>query len=106
MEDQTATHATVYEQAIVNVVRALSARRAAQVLDFARWLQTQAQPDNDSAQDDLLDDDDMERDEQIWENSYLASREKFRLMAREAIAEFEAGATLEMIIEDGQVKAQ
>ena len=105
MEDQIITHSTVYEQAIVNVVRALSARRAAQVLDFARWLQTQAQSDNDSAQDDLLDDD-IEMEEQIWENSYLASREKFRLMAREAIAEFEAGATLEMIIEDGQVKTQ
>jgi len=105
MEDQTVIHSTVYEQAIVNVVRALSARRAAQVLDFARWLQTQAQPDTDSAPDDLLDDD-IEMEEQIWENSYLASREKFRLMAREAIAEFEAGATLEMIIEDGQVKTQ
>jgi hypothetical protein len=76
------------------------------VLDFARWLQIQAQPDNDSPQDDLLDEDEMEREEQIWENSYLASREKFRLMAREAIAEFAAGTTLEMIIEEGQVKTQ
>ena len=105
MQDQTTMHSTVYEQAIVNVVRALSARRAAQVLDFARWLQTQAQPANDSAQDDLLDDD-IETEEQIWESSYFASREKFRLMARDAVAEFEAGATLEMIIEDGQVQNQ
>ncbi len=105
MEEQTIMHSIVYEQAIVNVVRTLPARRAAEVLDFARWLQTQVQPGSDAAQD-ALPDDDIEQEERIWENSYLASRDEFRLMAREAVAEYEAGTTLEMIIEDGHVRIQ
>ncbi|MBM3134032.1 MAG: hypothetical protein FJZ89_01840 [Chloroflexi bacterium] len=92
----TSQYATV-EQALLKVLRALPPRRAAQVLDFARWLQTQPVPDELS---------ELELEEKSWEQFYLANRDHFRAMARQALDDLEAGETLEMVIEDGKVIAR
>ena len=40
----------------------------------------------------------MELEEKAWGQVYLANRDDFRAMAREALVDLDAGDTLEMII--------
>ena len=92
------------EQALMEVVKTLPPRRAMQVLDFARWLQTQPALDEDLS--DSATETEMELEEKAWEQIYLANRDTFRSMAREALDDLDAGDTLEMVIEDGKVTAR
>jgi hypothetical protein len=88
----TSQYATL-EQTLLKIIRALPPRRAAQVLDFARWLQTQPVPDELS---------ELELEEKSWEQFYLANRDHFRAMARQALKDYQAGRTTEITItEDG-----
>jgi hypothetical protein len=49
MTTQSARQPAALELALIDVVRTLPSRRVLQVLDFARWLQTQLAPDEDHA---------------------------------------------------------
>ncbi len=75
---------------LIETVETLDDVRAMQVLDFARWLQTQPAAS------------DME--ETAWEEAYLRQKDAFRKMAEEALLEFEAGVTLEMTMEDDYIQ--
>jgi hypothetical protein len=44
----------------------------------------------------------LERDELAWFNAYQVRRDEFRTMARQAVADFAAGKTTEMAIEEGR----
>ena len=92
------------EQALMEVVKTLSQHRVMQVLDFARWLQTQPALDDDLS--DSATEMEIELEEKAWEQTYLANRDTFRSMAREALDDLDAGDTLEMVIEDGKVTAR
>ena len=92
------------ELALLDVVRSLPSRRALQVLDFARWLQTQLAPEEDAG--DHATQTEMDSEEKAWEQTYKANRDDFRAMARQALADLDAGETLEMVIADGKVKAR
>lgn len=48
----------------------------------------------------------LEREEKKWEQTYNANRDDFRAMARQALADLDAGETLEMVIAGGKVKAR
>ena len=85
---------TSLEKELLETVKRLDKRRAAQVLDFARWLQTQGHEDDSSIEE-----------EQAWEAFYRAHQEDFRAMAREALQELDAGETLEITIEEGRIHA-
>jgi hypothetical protein len=104
METQQKLSSAVFEQALITIVRTLPPRRAAQVLDFARWLQTQPAPDKKFEEE--LTPDELEREEKAWEQVYMANRDHFREMAREALKDLEAGETLEMVIENGKIAAR
>ena len=80
----------ILEQMLIETVETLDDVRAMQVLDFARWLQTQP-----SASD---------MEETAWEEAYLRQKDAFRKMAEEALLEFEAGVTLEMTMEDDHIQ--
>lgn len=92
------------ERTLLDVVRALPSGRALQVLDFARWLQTQLSPDEDAGGN--TDQAEMEQEEKAWEQTYNANRDDFRAMARQALADLDTGETLEMVIADGKVKTR
>jgi hypothetical protein len=49
MTTQSARQPAALELALIDVVRTLPSRRVLQVLDFARWLQTQLTSDEDHA---------------------------------------------------------
>ena len=46
---------------------------------------------------------DLELEEKAWEQFFLANRDNFLAMAQEALEDLEAGNTLEMVIENGEV---
>lgn len=87
-----------HEKKLLELLRALPPQRVSQVLDFARWLQTQPLEDEDLAE--------LETEDAAWEASYLENRETFRAMAQEALVEAETGATLDMVIEAGHIRPQ
>ncbi len=101
MTSQLTRQPTAVELALLDVVKTLPRRRAMQVLDFARWLQTQT-TSNEEGNDEVTPAE-MEQEEKAWEQTYLANRDDFRAMAHQALADLDAGETLEMIIIDGKV---
>ena len=46
----------------------------------------------------------IELEEKLWEAAYLKNRDKFRAMALDALAEFEMGETLDMVIQNGKIQ--
>lgn len=92
------------EQALVRTIRTLHPRRVAEVLDFARWLQTQ--PEVDQATAETLTAAELEVEERAWQAAYEANREEFRALAREALEELDAGETLGLVVRDGKIYPQ
>jgi hypothetical protein len=80
---QPARQPATLERALMDVIKTLPPRRAVEVLDFARWLQTQLAPDEELS--DKAAPVEMELEEQAWEQFYLANRDDFRAMAHQAL---------------------
>jgi len=78
----------------MDVVKTLHPRRAAQVLDFARWLKTQPAPDDELG--DNATETEIELEEKAWEQIYMANRDTFRSMARDALNDLDAGGALKL----------
>lgn len=104
MATQSILQSSTFEQALLKTVRALPPHRATQVLDFARWLQTQ--PEAEELLDDPMTEDELEAEEKAWEQAYLAKRDNFRAMAHQALSALDAGETLEMVSENGKLGAR
>jgi hypothetical protein len=90
------------EQSTLETMRKLHPRRAIQVLDFARWLQTQP------LLDEMLEAEptsvQLADEEAAWEIAYLANRDEFRAMAQQALQELDAGETWELTVEQGKLQ--
>ena len=67
-------------------------------MDFARWLRTQGAGTYNATEMDATQ---LARDESAWRIAYHVRRDEFRAMARQAVADYAAGGTTEMAIEDG-----
>ncbi|HHB90545.1 MAG TPA: hypothetical protein ENK60_04485 [Anaerolineae bacterium] len=80
----------ILEQMLIETVKTLDDQHAMQVLDFARWLQTQPSV--------------SEMEEAAWEEVYLRHKEAFRKMAQEALQELDADETLEMTAEGDHIQ--
>jgi hypothetical protein len=89
------------EQSLMRTIRTLHPRRVAEVLDFARWLQTQPEVDEMTAE--TVTAAELEAEEKAWQAAYEANREDFIALAREALAELDAGETMGMVVRDGKI---
>lgn len=74
-----------FEEALLGAVRGLPPQRAAQVLDFARWLRTQPEPDESLT---AVGREDLAVEEALWDQIYLENSKTFRAMAREALVQW------------------
>lgn len=113
MNSEVTVDSQSIEEALLDAVKTLHPQRKSQVLDFARWLQTQpinSEAPSEEPSEDLLDEEvtkaELEAEEEAWEAAYLANREQFRAMARQALDELEAGETTEIVIKDGKIRSQ
>ena len=98
---------SAYERALIQIVRALPPGRVSQIVDFARFIQSQTtHPQDTDTLDDEEGEDEIRVSEQKWDE-LLARPESQRLMldmAREALAEDDADLTMEMAFdEDGNL---
>ncbi len=96
METQTTLQSSAYEQALISIVRALPIERVLQVLDYARYIQSQVMEDLN-----LLDRDETEEeilaDEARWDAQFAATQEGLKKMADKVRAEIGAGRTMAMV---------
>ncbi len=87
---------------LMETVKIMQPYRVAQVLDFARWLQTQ--PASDEAVDEEITMAEIEKEEDAWQAAYMQNKDEFRAMARQALSDLDAGETLEMVVENGNIR--
>ena len=97
-----------YARAIAQLVAAMSIERAAEVYDFARFLfGTPASVPTPvvESDDDWLNDSPAQIavEDAIWEETLTRNRAKTLALADEASAEFEAGETMPLFNEQGEL---
>lgn len=106
MQKQITLQAVDYAQALAKLVATLPVERAAQVYDFARFLQ--AQPGYPSpveqTEDDWLNDSEeqLAAEDAGWEALYTQQHDKFAKLTEAARAEIVAGVTEPMFDEHGE----
>ena len=69
MAVQVADETTTFERAIIHIVRTLPRERAAQVLDFARFMQIQSQAGSTA--------DTNEPEEDLWGQAFIQSLARY-----------------------------
>lgn len=108
MKTQAASQSSAYEQTVINIMRRLPPERILQIVDFARFLELQA----DKGHDDWLDEEDSETEEQVraseekWDELFARPEAKqvMREMAREAREDYRTEQTTDVVIaEDGRL---
>jgi len=103
MKKETALEPFLFEQALINIIRKLPIERVVQILDYARYIQTQTSEDFG-----LLDDDETEQeilaDEARWDAQFAATQEGLNKMADKVRAEIQAGRSRPMSFKkDGRI---
>ena len=86
-----------YARAVAAIIAALPPERAAEVYDFARFLQAQKAPPSPIAEetDDWLNDSEeqLQAEDAVWDGFYATHRDKFLALREAARAEINAGTT-------------
>ncbi|MBX7233007.1 MAG: hypothetical protein K1X65_01400 [Caldilineales bacterium] len=93
METQMTLQPSSYEQTFISILRTLPAERVAQILDYARYIQSQTHADFE-----FLDEEETEEeilvDEERWEARFAASQSGLAKMAEKVRADIRSGRTL------------
>jgi uncharacterized protein YcaQ len=101
METPTTSQTSAYEQALTSIVRTLPIERVLQILDYARYIQSQVIEDFN-----LLEIDETEEeilaDEARWDAQFAATQDGLKKMADKVRAEISAGRAMPMVFtQDG-----
>jgi len=90
---ETAWQPSAYEQALIRILRTLPVERVMQILDYARYVQSQTSEDFL-----VLDDDETEAeilaDEARWDAQFAATQDGLKKMADKVRADIRAGRTI------------
>ncbi|MFN3761697.1 MAG: hypothetical protein ACK4WK_00665 [Anaerolineae bacterium] len=96
MRTQAPSQLSAYEQVLISIVRTLPPERVLQILDYARYIQSQVIEDFN-----LLEIDETEEeilaDEARWDAQFAATQDGLKKMADKVRAEIAAGHTMAMI---------
>lgn len=107
MKARTISHPTDYAAAVAEIVAQMPTEQAAQVYDFARFLESQKSslPAADASVDDWLADDEgqLELEDVLWEAAQAAHQDKFAALAEAARSEISDGTTQPLFNEQGEV---
>ena len=103
MEMRTTVQPSAHEQTLVDIVRALPIERVVQIIDYARYIQSQTIKDFG-----FLDDDETEEeilaDAARWDAQFAATQDGLEKMADKVRADIRAGRTMPMVFtKDGRV---
>jgi len=110
MQTQITTRSIDYARTIAELVAKMPVERAAQVYDFACFLQTRPVHtrlvDRGDADDWLNDtEEQMQAEDTLWDATYARHRDEFAALAEAARAEIEAGTTQPMFDGHGEFVA-
>ncbi len=100
---ETVLQPSVYEQTLIGIVQTLPVERAAQILDYARYIQSQTIKDfsvldNDETEEEIL------ADEARWNAQFAATQDGLEKMADKVRADIRAGRTMPMVFtQDGKI---
>ena len=102
MAIKTALQPSAYEQALISIVRKLPVERIVQILDYARFIQSQTVedffPDDDESESDIL------ADEARWDAQFAATQDGLKKMADKVRADIQAKRTMPMVFtKDGRI---
>ena len=93
MEMRTDSQPSAYEQALINIVRTLPVECVVQILDYARYIQSQTIEDFG-----FLDDDETEEEilagEACWDAQFAATQDGLKRMADKVRADIHAERTM------------
>ncbi|MGC8780623.1 MAG: hypothetical protein ACP5UQ_07135 [Anaerolineae bacterium] len=94
-----------YAQAIAELVATLPPERAAQVYDFARFLQSQTVQSSPAEADDWLNDTEeaMKAEDARWQAFYERNQAELLRLRERALGEIAAGETEPLFDENGNV---
>lgn len=103
MATQAVLQPVVYEQTLMSIVRTLPRERVAQVVDFARFMQSQVLS-NEVFIDEEETDEEIRADNERWDATFAASGDTLRMLAKQAREEIRAGRSKPMIFtDDGRI---
>jgi len=101
METKT-NQPAAYEQMLVGIVRSLPVERVAQILDYARYVQSQVGEDFALDDDETLDQ--VLADEARWDAQFAETQDALVKMADQVRTEIRAGHTQPMVFtKDGRL---
>jgi len=88
------------ERVLIDIVHTLPLERVIQILDYARYIQSQAIEDfaflgGDESEEEIL------ADEVHWEAQFAATQDGLNKMAEKVRAEIRAGRTMPMVFKNG-----
>jgi len=90
---ETTLHLSSYEEILMGIVRALPAERVVQILDYARYIQSQ----NDGLLNGDETEDEIRADEAYWNSQFEATQDGLKKMADKVRAEIRSGRTMSML---------
>lgn len=92
----------LYEETLLNIVRTLPSAQVEQILQFARYIQTQTLDEFAFAGDETPED--IAADEARWDAQFAATQDGLRRLADEIRAEIRAGKSSPMVFtKDGKI---
>jgi hypothetical protein len=102
MSVQTVSEASSYEQALFSIIRTLPVERVLQILEFARYIQTQTLEDFALMEEETTEE--IAADEARWDAQFAETQDGLKKMADVVRAEIKAGQASSMIfIKDGRI---
>jgi hypothetical protein len=109
MSQQVKNRPADYARAIAKLVAKMPVERAAQLYDFARFLQAEALSVSpiELTEDDWLNDseDQMQAEDELWEAARARHRAEFAALQENARAEIDAGITQPLFDANGDILA-
>ncbi len=96
MEMQTVLQPSAFEQAPISIIRTLPVERVIQILDYARYIQSQVIEDFNLLEIDETEEE-IRADEARWDAQFVATQDGLKKMADKVRAEISAGHTLPMV---------
>ncbi len=91
MTGQTVSETVTYEQTLLTIIRPLPIERILQIIDFARYVQTQTLADLTLVEEE--NEEAIQADEAHWDTQFAATQQGLQAMAAQVRAKIRAGQT-------------
>jgi hypothetical protein len=104
MTVQTVSDTSIYEQTLLSIIRTLPMEQVVQILEFARYVQTQTLDDFALVEEETAEE--IAADEARWDAQFTTTQDGLKQMAANVRAEIQAGKTRPMVFtKDGRIAA-